>query len=1015
MFQRQVILTPLVAAALFLSATTAGAEIVFSPNDVSILLEAPETADAPRVRADKVLPAELIAAARETIGGDTDLTANGDGSGSEVSEIDLSLFENRVKDWHVASLRIDPGAPGLGEAFEAFGRLMQIRLVVQPIDDNGKVRDEAIHLVYGFSSKKDEGSKVCLLRATPNEDDLAAFGAALDALTKIKTTIAAEGVSTDGRLLGVHPAFDSPETAATLTGMLQDFITNHLPQQRLVGLSVAGLPAGKSEPWIFAALQRDPDTSEFKVLPAPALEQPSVEGKKPKVRQMLSFLQDRQGAVVPPALTRNLLPVDCLMNPILAKIPGASQPGADDGTSTTDLFGGGNSLDVAEKVAAVIADPARAHFFNTDCISCHTETRREIDAATDEDAKAAEIAAAHDIDPAVMPTGLPFPHWNVRAFGWFPGFPQQQNAHETVVRRTATETAEVLECLNEGDWRDLSGPCIREQDAAFIDQGWTPEIRSGYYHQSQGSAILPLTYFLALEAPDSREGFASPANLARYGFLRSNDQASIVRIDLPRLAVGMTVTKRDNVNHLGLNCAACHSADVIAGGKRLRVEGAPATVDFDQFIVNLADAVQQTAQLHPSDGGNFVPTPRFQRFIEKVSFIEPEQIEDGPEALVQDFLAFAIEFAGEMALRRPAFPSGPGRVDALTQIVNSLAVKDPDIRTNHATPAAPTSYPALWLAPKLEYVQWNLAVADPLNRNVGQALGVFGRAELLTETPFASSVDLKAMTLNEQWLEDLQPPVWPEDLLGVIDVAKAEAGRDLFAEHCQKCHNAPPFKMTDPADNEAGDSFIEVTAIPAHAVGTDPLYTKTFTSRWVSISPIKSRLGLENDVFPAAGFLGNVVPAVTGEVIKSGMAAGQEAPTLRMRPIGHADCLKAGVTEAPCGYSPPHLGGALKAGPLIGLWTTGPYLHNGSIRTVFEVISPQSERSETFWLGDRTIDAKHLGFENRETEGAFLFDTRVPGNGKGGHDFWAERPLTREDRLAIVEYLKNPERFPIQE
>jgi hypothetical protein len=288
---------------------------------------------------------------------------------------------------------------------------------------------------------------------------------------------------------------------------------------------------------------------------------------------------------------------------------------------------------------------------------------------------------------------------------------------------------------------------------------------------------------------------------------------------------------------------------------------------------------------------------------------------------------------------------------------------------------------------------------------------VFGKAELLTAPPFASSADLKTMTLNEEWADLLDHPAWPEDLLGMIDVAKAEAGRDLFKRNCQGCHNPPPFRMTDPDDNANGDSFIEVKPVSIDEVGTDPLYTRIFTGRWANVTPVRDVLGLPGDVIPAGLFLANVVREVTTEVVKTGIANGDEAPPIRLRPANHGDCEGAG---GPCGYATPKAGGALKAGPLIGLWTTGPYLHNGSVRTVFEVISPPEDRSETFWIGDRRIDADHLGFLSSEGEGAFLFDTKVPGNGNGGHDFWRDQPLTVEERLAIVEYLKEPMRFPMQ-
>ena len=55
----------------------------------------------------------------------------------------------------------------------------------------------------------------------------------------------------------------------------------------------------------------------------------------------------------------------------------------------------------------VIADPTRSHFFNTNCVSCHTDTRRTLDLI-----KHAKIPG---VDPAVLPKEK----WNVRNFGWF--------------------------------------------------------------------------------------------------------------------------------------------------------------------------------------------------------------------------------------------------------------------------------------------------------------------------------------------------------------------------------------------------------------------------------------------------------------------------------------------------------------------------------------------------------------------------------------------------------------------
>ena len=80
----------------------------------------------------------------------------------------------------------------------------------------------------------------------------------------------------------------------------------------------------------------------------------------------------------------------------------------------------------------MIADPVKSHFFNTDCVSCHTETQRAID-----------ILKPADI-PGIDPAALPKDPWNVRNFGWSPAGELQA----TVTRRTAAETAAVVAYIN---------------------------------------------------------------------------------------------------------------------------------------------------------------------------------------------------------------------------------------------------------------------------------------------------------------------------------------------------------------------------------------------------------------------------------------------------------------------------------------------------------------------------------------------------------------------------------------
>ncbi len=82
----------------------------------------------------------------------------------------------------------------------------------------------------------------------------------------------------------------------------------------------------------------------------------------------------------------------------------------------------------------MIADPAKSHFFNTDCISCHTETRRSM-----------ELLKTKDI-PGIDSAALPNDSWDVRNFGWSPA--AKGSFQATVTRRTAAETTAVVTFIN---------------------------------------------------------------------------------------------------------------------------------------------------------------------------------------------------------------------------------------------------------------------------------------------------------------------------------------------------------------------------------------------------------------------------------------------------------------------------------------------------------------------------------------------------------------------------------------
>jgi mono/diheme cytochrome c family protein len=97
--------------------------------------------------------------------------------------------------------------------------------------------------------------------------------------------------------------------------------------------------------------------------------------------------------------------------------------------------------------------------------------------------------------------------------------------------------------------------------------------------------------------------------------------------------------------------------------------------------------------------------------------------------------------------------------------------------------------------------------------------------------------------------------------------------------------------------------------------------------------------------------------------------------------------------------------------PLDGLWLRAPYLHNGSVPTLRDLLEPSSKRPVQFYRGYDVYDQKKVGFvsdvPDEKGKKFFVYDTRQPGNGNQGHEgvrYGTE--LAPAEKEALVEYLK---------
>jgi Cytochrome c len=184
---------------------------------------------------------------------------------------------------------------------------------------------------------------------------------------------------------------------------------------------------------------------------------------------------------------------------------------------------------------------------------------------------------------------------------------------------------------------------------------------------------------------------------------------------------------------------------------------------------------------------------------------------------------------------------------------------------------------------------------------------------------------------------DLSEKIAPPKYPFKIDNDAAKRGAPLFEKNCNSCHGGP----------ESDKRLFAVAD-----VGTDPNRANMFTQK-VADGFNKFLSELESD--------------------------GYQAPK------------EVGVRST----------GKYWAATLSGVWARSPYLHNGSVRTMHELLTAPAERAKTFHRGSRVFDENEMGYTD---EGAYLLDTNSNGNSNSGHDYGTK--LSENEKRDLIEYLK---------
>ena len=581
--------------------------------------------------------------------------------------------------------------------------------------------------------------------------------------------------------------------------------------------------------------------------------------------------------------------------------------------------------------------------------------------------------------------------------------------------------------------------CFFETEGA-TRQGWTPDQRASWYYGTQGSRLMPAAWFAALTLPDGSR-FADPQNLARYGFLPPPTDAphglplgfTLDRQSARQLPVtgmhwygGQPDAEGEAEAWVGLNCAACHTAQITHEGEALVIDGGPSLIDFQVFIEDL-DTVLADTRSDPQ---------LWERFVSEV-----QASRDTPENRARLGTAFDRLLGWQQLtaeMNETPMRYGAGRLDAVGHILNKVLMFA-GAEVKDGNPAnAPVSFPFLWGISRQEHVQWNgiaknsrfMLPGDPfeygaLGRNTGEVLGVFGEVVITPQREgagtlirYPSSVRADNLIALELILQDLEAPPWPAEF-PPIDATLRDAGDAIFDRDCAGCHL--------PADRQQAGRPTERMLAFADTRPADLTDIWMACNAFIYEGPTGPMEGVKDNTgeeMVAKAQVGNMLgTAVRGALISQAatlVKAGFEnflglrpppsfevSPSEQRRDPRAADrlaCLEAeGVPTL-----------AYKARPLDGIWATAPYLHNGSVASLSELLKPPDQRKTQFWVGNRDYDPVEVGYRDADPKNGhgFLLRTReedgsvFEGNSNAGHEYGVGR-LSDPDRRALLEYLKS--------
>jgi hypothetical protein len=461
---------------------------------------------------------------------------------------------------------------------------------------------------------------------------------------------------------------------------------------------------------------------------------------------------------------------------------------------------------------------------------------------------------------------------------------------------------------------------------------------------------------------------------------------------------------------IALNCATCHRGAVQVNGSVRYISGLPSHSfnlwSYERYIAGLGKR---------DDFNSETVIAAINARLEKAG---SRRLNAAERFIYKQIVRLMKSTDKEWELHAGRNPAGVGRIDAFNAFKFSVA-KLPDDGS-----VGPVDYPGLWnqRASVRSWHHYDGNTASSSARNRGSTVAV-GASTFSVRTEVTDAVG--------GWLERLSSPAWPFPPPDAQQVAQGEA---IYVKTCASCHGWPEIKKENRHSRDV-NTLVSVRVRSDQGENawqpynpSDPQSARSFYMKRMKvgkngIDTDPGRFNVWRDNTPDERKCLELSTAITPEQLQQqGTAVDQRThkKACRRNPadVANAFGYQHGLWERNA-FRPTFESEAYLVGPLDGVWAKAPYLHNGSVPTLRDLLRKVTDRPRLFVRGRTAYNEKDVGFDTNPLKpdeergmdadhqggGLSVYDTSLKGNRNTGHEYGAG--LAGADKEALLAYLKS--------